>query len=52
MKPTQHSPDLARDSVMQLHLSPMNVSQQIKRLRTDEIITSQEVNQWLSRIVS
>jgi hypothetical protein len=40
MKPPQHNPDLTKDTVMQLHLSPMNVSQQIKRLRTDEIITS------------
>ena len=40
MKPPQHNPDLTKDTVMQLHLSPMNVSQQIKRLRTHEIITS------------
>ena len=52
MKPPHHNPDLTKDTVMQLHLFPMNVSQQIKRLRTDEIITSQEANQWLSRIVS
>jgi hypothetical protein len=32
--------------------SAMNVSQQIKRLRTGEIKLPREAKQWLSRIVS